>query len=245
MIASLPMYDWPEVREATDALWTAIAARLGVAAPLDRSHPFDGSWRRPDLLLSQTCGYPLTHELRGSLSYVATPHYSADGCDGPRYRSILFAREAMAIEKFRGRTAAVNSGNSMSGMLALKLMIGGYKELPSGSHTQSLELVRDGHADICAVDCVCAALARRWRPQLLEGLVEIARSPLVPGLPFVTRSGDVARLRDVLLEIFNNKTNRSILDALMITGLSVLDDDAYDVIPQLEAQLDEGKSHDV
>ena len=30
-VAGLPMYDWPEVRDEVDALWSAIARRLGEA----------------------------------------------------------------------------------------------------------------------------------------------------------------------------------------------------------------------
>jgi hypothetical protein len=36
MIATLPMYDWPEVREATDAWWAGLARHLrgaGFEAP--------------------------------------------------------------------------------------------------------------------------------------------------------------------------------------------------------------------
>ena len=35
-VAGLPMYDWPEVRDAVDALWSAIVERLranGIEAP--------------------------------------------------------------------------------------------------------------------------------------------------------------------------------------------------------------------
>ena len=48
MIASLPMYDWPEVRGATDAWWNGIARHLNVSIPLSRddagpfgNRPFD------------------------------------------------------------------------------------------------------------------------------------------------------------------------------------------------------------
>ena len=42
-----------------------------------------------------------------SSTHVATPHYAVDGCDGPNYRSIIFAREHAPACRFRGRRAAV------------------------------------------------------------------------------------------------------------------------------------------
>jgi ABC-type phosphate/phosphonate transport system substrate-binding protein len=188
------------------------------------------------MLLSQACGYPLTHEFRGVLSYVATPHYAVDGCEGANYCSILLAREAKPLRSFHGKHAAVNALDSMSGMLALKLLVHPYTEVLSGSHLASMALVRSGQADICAIDCVTLALARRYRPDAVEGLVEVGRSPLVPGLPLVTRAGDVAVLRAVLRDVFADPAMQPHLGRLMISGLSVLDVADYDVILRLEGE---------
>jgi len=246
MIASLPMYDWPELREATDAWWAGIARHLGVAAHLDRGPDHTAAWLRPDLLFGQTCGYPFTHALRGKVRLVATPHYDADGCEGPDYCSIVFAREAAPLAAFRGRRAAVNHADSMSGMLALKLVFAPLAEhgrffasaFDSGGHIASLNAVRDGCADICAVDAVCVALARRFRPDYLHGLVEVARSPLVPGLPYVTVAGDIAKLRAALAAAFADPTLSEVRDRLLLTGHSVLDVKDYDRILELETVME-------
>ena len=121
MIASLPMYDWPELRQATGDWWGAIADRLGIDVNLLHGPEGIAAWQSPDLLFSQTCGYPLTHALAGRVALVATPHYAADGCFGPNYCSIVFARREAPLPAFRGSIAAVNNPDSMSGMLALKL----------------------------------------------------------------------------------------------------------------------------
>src|SRR5208337_3099340 len=62
-IAALPMYDFPEIAAANDALWAAIAAGLkarGVGAParLTRGEDIAALWRDPGLVFGQTCGYP-------------------------------------------------------------------------------------------------------------------------------------------------------------------------------------------
>lgn len=239
------MYDWPEVREATDAWWKGIARHLNVALPLSRDGDYASLWQRPDLLFSQTCGYPFTHALTGQVTLVATPHYAVDGCDGPDYCSIVFARERLPLEAFRGRTAAVNGPDSMSGMLALKLVFQPMAHdgrffgdvIESGGHIRSMIAVRDGKADICAIDAVCVAMARAYRPDYLEGLVEVARSPKVPGLPFITRGGDPAAIRAALTGAMAEPDLAWARERLFLSGFSALTPQDYNRITDLESQM--------
>ena len=67
-LAALPMYDWPELRPATDRLWAAVRDGLrqrGVAAPegLTRDVGLMAGWTDPGLVLGQTCGLPFVREL--------------------------------------------------------------------------------------------------------------------------------------------------------------------------------------
>jgi hypothetical protein len=82
------------------------------------------------------------------------------------------------------------------------------------------------------------ALARRYRPDELEGLVEIARSPMVPGLPYVTVAGDITKLRAGLAAAFADPTLREARDKLFLTGHSVLDAKDYDRIVELETAME-------
>jgi ABC-type phosphate/phosphonate transport system substrate-binding protein len=245
MIASLPMYDWPEVREATDAWWKGLSRHLGIDLKLERNSDYMAPWRRSDLQFSQTCGYPFTHEFAGVLHYVATPHYAVDGCEGAHYCSMILAREHAPWASFRGHIAAVNTPDSMSGMLALKLVFAKFnqngkffaKAVQTGSHVKSMIAVRDGVAGVCAIDCVAVALAKRYRPELLEGLVEIARSPQVPSLPFVTRAGDISALRRGLAAACADEELAPFREQLFISGQSVLEPTAYNRITDLENQI--------
>ncbi|MBG1232192.1 phosphate/phosphite/phosphonate ABC transporter substrate-binding protein [Aestuariivirga litoralis] len=242
---SLPMYDWPEVRDATNEFWTGLARHLGTSSELQRGGAFSDSWCDPHLFFSQTCGYPFTHEFNGVLNYVATPTYGAPGCGPGSYSSFIFAREKVELMALRGARPAINSMDSMSGMLALRLAFapgGDWKTffappLMSGAHVASLAAVQKGEADVCATDAVCVAMARRYRPDLLEGLVEIARSPQVPALPYVTRAGDVGKLRAGLQAAFADPSLQAVREKLFLKDVSVLPDGAYDVIPALEATL--------
>jgi ABC-type phosphate/phosphonate transport system substrate-binding protein len=251
MIATLQMYDFPECAAATEAFWAAVARRLGVVVPLSRLAHHTMAWDRPDLLFSQTCGYPFTHAYAGKLQIVATPHYQAEGCEGPLYRSILFAREAKPLEDFRDGVAAFNNRDSMSGMLALKLAFGPLarsgqfftRAVETGGHLASLAAVREGTADVAAIDCVTVAYARSFRPAALEGLIEVGRTAPVPALPFVTRGGasvaEVARLREALAEVFTDEQLRGTRDTLRLHGFSVLSAEDYAVIPRLESAMEQ------
>jgi ABC-type phosphate/phosphonate transport system substrate-binding protein len=243
MIATLPMYDWPEIREATDALWAAMARQLGVEVPLTRGPDHTAGWRDPTLLFSQTCGYPLTHAYRGTLKLVAVPHYHAEGCGAGTYCSLILARRDGPLSSFRDAIAAVNAPDSMSGMLALKLVFAPFANkgrffsgtLHTGGHLNSLKAVREGRADICAIDAVCCALARRYWPADMAGLVEVARSPMVPALPYVTVAGDVSALQAALAAVFAERDLAKVRDALLLDGFSTPDIAIYDRITELEA----------
>ncbi len=259
MIASLPMYDWPEVRQATDRLWQGIARHLaangfrGVPESLERSGDPHARWRSADLLLSQTCGYPLTHALAGAVDLVATPCYRVRGAQGADYCSLIVvaATSGLAgLADLRGRTAAFNTEDSMSGVLALKAVVAPLsrqgrffgKVIRSGAHVASMQAVADGAADVAAIDCVSFALAERYRPDLTKKLKAIAETPKMPGLPLITARGRPApertRLARALAEAYADPDFAAVRDDLFIAGLEFLPLAAYQRIANLEAAAD-------
>ena len=86
-------------------------------------------------------------------------------------------------------------------------------------------------------DAVCVAMARRYRPDYLEGLVEIARSPSVPGLPYVTRGGNIEAMRQVLVDAFADSDLQQCRAQLFLSGHSVLRPKAYERITDLERDM--------
>lgn len=252
--AALPMYDLPELRAANDALWTALARHLraagvkGVPDSLSQPEDLHAFWRTPDLLLAQTCGYPLTTALTGTVRVVATPLYAAPGCDGAWHRSVIVVRRddpAEGLADLRGRVAAINGRDSNTGMnlfrAALAPVAGGRpvfaNVLETGAHAESLRAVAEGRADTAAIDCVTFAHLRRWRPVWADAVRVLADTPATPGLPLVTAAATDDRtlqaLRDALAAAATDPALEEARATLFLTGFSLLPEGAYARVTEL------------
>jgi ABC-type phosphate/phosphonate transport system substrate-binding protein len=252
------MYDLPELREVYADLWHGLARAFrrekvpGVPDRLTHSGDPAGDWRAPNLLFSQTCGYPLTHDWRDRLQVVATPVISAPGCRGADYASILLVRTGDPARRpadLRGRVAVINSTDSQSGCNALRATVAPLardgrffgRVVESGMHAMSLAMVATGEADVCAVDCVTVALLQRYRPVALEGLRVLARTRRAPSLPYVTRADAprdlVQRLRAGLFAAFADPAIDAAREAVFLEDITVLPDGAYDRILRMERRV--------
>ncbi|MEM5424362.1 phosphate/phosphite/phosphonate ABC transporter substrate-binding protein [Paraburkholderia ferrariae] len=207
-IASLPMYN---VTPQHAAAWRSLLSdSLGIVArsfdigDITIENAPEGElmphWRRGDLLLSQTCGFPyrllgLANEVR----LIATPIFDAPGCEGPRYRSVLavssqaWERGAKTLEACRGLRAACNSADSHSGMNALRHAVAPLARegrffasvLWTGSHAATLRALASGAADVGAIDCVTFALLHDSHPERFDGVQTIGMTASAPGLPLI------------------------------------------------------------
>lgn len=220
--------------------------------PAEVSWPQDllPHWRDEQLLLSQTCGYPLV-ELLPDVQLVGTFLSSAQGCDGQRYRSWLVVRSAdenLTLSDFRGRRAVCNSNDSHSGFNSLRYVIAPLAQDGkffsatrfSGSHRQSLAALRAGEADIAAIDCITWALLRRNFPQELAGLEIIGETPLCAALPLITSAktdaATLEKLRSALSELTSEKRYQDLLAESLIGGFSVTEREFYDEVQAWEKQ---------
>lgn len=250
-LASLPMYDPPELHEATNAWWQGLARHFraaGIAGVPDRlTRPADlhAHWRDPALLFSQGCGYPLTHDFAGQWQVLATPCYAARGCHGALYRSVLIVPAASpfaSLEDLRGRTACYNSADSHSGFNILRahfapLAHGGRffgKVVRSGGHIHSAAMVQAGEADVAALDCVTHALFARHAPHRLAGTRVLRATEDAPGLPYVTSAATdertLAALRVGLAAALADPGLHELRATLLIDGAQPLRNDAYSAI---------------
>lgn len=260
LLASLPMYDLEPLQDATDAWWAGIAAALrrqgfsDVPDGLTRSGGFGDrfvQWASPELLLSQTCGYPLTHDFAGDLRLVATPVYRAPHCAGPRYCSVVVVRQddpAVTVGDLRGRHVAFNGGDSQSGFNSLRALVaplardgrffGTVSE--TGRHAASLAMVQKGKADVCALDCVSHALWRRHMPALVAGTRVLTVTARAPSLPYVTHAGrsdeEVSGMAAALAEAVADPALAAVRERLLIEDFIALPRAAYDEIDAMEEE---------
>jgi ABC-type phosphate/phosphonate transport system substrate-binding protein len=261
-IAALPMYDFPPLREAHDAFWTAVADRLRAAGlndvPRDLTRDlghFD-VWRHPGLLFAQGCEYPLAKSFADRVRLVATPQYSAAGCEGARSRSAIVVRSGEAgssLEDFRGRRCVVNELDSNSGMNLLRAAVaplarGGQffqSVVVSGSHRRSVEMVTSGAADVAAVDCVSFAHFQRLYPSVTGQLRVLSWTPSSPSLPFITaRSADAATvqaLRSALADVFDDRALTRAREQLLLSGVDLQPKEGFAEVLKLEREaVDQG-----
>ena len=253
--ASFPMYDFDEVRGAHQVLWHSVARKLksagmeGIPAALDQSRNVHELWTDPGLLLSQCCGADLVGRYAGTLAVVATPLYSAPGCDGCFYSSVVLVAEdspATGTSDLRNAVCAVNSRESHSGANALRALVAPLsrrgrffsRTVISGSHPASVAAVARGEADVAAIDCVTYAHLERYRPSRLVGTRRLCYTARAPGIPFVTRTGSdpdrIRRLQSALLEVFEQPEVRAAGAAVFIDGVEILPLSAYDRIIEFQ-----------
>lgn len=218
-LATLPMYDWPELRAAIDADYAALRV-LVPELPAELSRPQTEQdlariWREPSLLLAQTCWGPMQAGLAKHVHVLAQPFYDGiAGGQGTQYRSVLVMREgaqclapakgaAVLPQRLAGLRAAINTPMSLSGCLALEQDAGlrdlAHRSLVTGSHRASIRAVARGAAEFAAIDCKSWAMALDHEPAARE-LVVTGWTALRPGLPFITARATPVALRHKLVQ---------------------------------------------
>ena len=171
-------------------------------------------WVAPNLLLGQTCGYPLVTALRDHTQVLGTPEFSFPHCAGAHYASLFLARQdsgLQSLQDLRGRRIAINGMDSHSGMNALRHSVaplaregrffGSLQQ--TGGHRESLQAVQSGAADATCVDCVHYGFALRDAPERVAGLRLLHVTATAPGLPFIaSRHLGAAQLQEIRQVLF-------------------------------------------
>lgn len=243
MIASLSMYDWPQVRTENDRFWALTRAALadeGIAGPaeLTRDDSLWDVWQSPGLLLGQTCGMPYRTKLHGTVELVATPDYGLPDAPPGHYYSVFVTRkdEPGEAEDFIDRTLAFNGQDSQSGWAApqnqmAKKGLRFTHTRHTGAHRDSARAVAAGTADIAAIDAVSWRLVEAHHQDLAGKLRVIGHTDPTPGLPLITAKGrDTAPLARAFAAAVTGLTpaDRAVLG---LRGLAHIPASAYLAVP--------------
>lgn len=209
MLATLPMYDWPEVWAENDALWQQMRDALrgeGVKAPdtLDRKVGYHESWSHTDLVLGEACGLPYIEQLSDKVSLIGTMDLDLEKCPAGYYNShIIVASDCeLGLNDLNFRDYAFNSTCSQSGFATLRAL--GVTDGPgaaSGSHRASIQMVAQGHATFAAIDAHSWKMAVTHEPLSKEVRI-IASTPPTPAPVYIAAKGaDVEAYRRALCRI--------------------------------------------
>jgi len=257
------MYDFAQVRPSNLRFWQAVRSQLladsslgDVFSDCQLPHQFSETrsavetscesdslrqrWTSPDLLLSQTCGYPYVMHLREKVSLIGTPDYGVVKDRPGWYDSVIVIRADDVrdrLEQFEGARFVLNGWDSQSGchamMDTLLALVGECRFFGSctvsGAHLASLASIARSDADIAVIDSVTWRLAKRYDSNC-QKLRVLCRTRPTPGLPFIScqhqqahdLSGAVSRAIDQL--------PASDRDALGLKGLWRATADDYSLI---------------
>ena len=218
MTSDLSMYLAPaRVSQAQDAWLERILAILGERREQKPVVDLASHWLSPDLLLSQTCGYPFVTSLRGKVRLIGRPSYELTHSSAGSHCSLLLCRadsDVTDLAGFQGSHGLINAPDSNSGMNLLRHTLAGvsargfFSTLTfTGSHRESMRRLKEGEGDLASIDSVTYDYLARDNSAEIEGLRILLRSARSPCLPYITSIGqtaaDAASIRNAMNEALN------------------------------------------
>jgi ABC-type phosphate/phosphonate transport system substrate-binding protein len=241
--AELLMYVAPQRIEQAQQQWLQQITRILGVERLDAQAAGLASdlmalWLSPQLLLTQTCGYPLMTALRGKVQVVGRPVYQLPHSAEGAHCSLLVARaddSRQTLEAFCGSHGLVNSQDSNSGMNLFRHALAPFQRegrffadtTLTGGHRNSLAQIKAGKGDLAAIDSVTFDYLAREESEEVAGLKVIARTAPGPCLPYITRLGaDAAAIRLAM--------NQALLDLPEVAAVLAI----REVLPATEADYE-------
>lgn len=254
---SLPMYDFPQVRESTrhilDMLVDALRQSgedVEVVFPENTAHHnLVDHWESPYTYLSQSCGLPFVEHLHDYVDVIGTLGWTGVSDEHGWYQTVIVAREALGISDIAdvaGLRPAISNRFSLSGWCSLgwalaqvssdEHFVEPYRE--GGGHRGSLALLQSHEADFASIDPGTFQLLSRHEPELVQGLTLIGCGPRVPATPVHIakreRHVDIDRVRALVVEVFASPQLADARREIGISGFVPLDNAPYwQAIPPL------------
>ena len=203
----------PRVCEASAAWLQQTLQHLGASRLDAGALDLPGLWLSPQLLFTQTCGYPLMTLLRGKVRVIGRPVYQLPHASAGNHCSLLLVRAddpRRELAAFFDSHGLINSEDSNSGMNLLReriapLQRGGrfFSAITfTGGHRDSLRALREGRGDLAAIDSVTYDYLARDHSDEVAGLRILAVSASSPSLPFIGPAhlddSAAARVREAL-----------------------------------------------
>jgi ABC-type phosphate/phosphonate transport system substrate-binding protein len=241
----------PRVREAQEQWLTRVLEILSATRLDAQALGLKQLWLSPQLLLTQTCGYPLMKILRGQVQVVGRPVYQLPHSAGGNHCSLIVARAddpRQRLEDFRGSHGLLNAQDSNSGMNLFRHTLAPLQRdghffaqvSLTGGHRNSLVAIKAGEGDLAAIDSVTFDYLARDHSEEIAGVKVIARTASGPCLPYVTRIGaDAQAIREAMNQAL--KDLPEVAAVLAIAEVLPASEADYQVLLQYErAAMDMG-----
>ena len=195
--AELLMYVAPEPIQQANQQWLAgILGHMNLGSRNADHLDLHGLWLAPELLVTQTCGYPLMTQLRGQVRVIGRPRYELPHSSQGEHCSLLLTRDdnpRTTLAAFYNSRGVINGHDSNSGMNLLRERLAPLQRDGrffasvgiSGAHRESLRWLRENRADLAAIDSVTYDYLARFAPEEVAGLRIVMRSAPSPTLPYI------------------------------------------------------------
>ena len=246
--ASLAMYPFEWLRPAWEQLWSVVHQ---YAPWTPASLRWDGDvhdhWVDPCCRVAHACGWPVVTALRTRVDVVGSFAPALADADDHRYRSVILAAQPNTFADLVATDArvAANGPDSLSGWISLRAAARGLDDAwPrrvrwTGDHVESVRVLQAGRADVISIDELTLAHLRDHAAELLVGLVEVGRGPLVPSLPVIVPADTPARhvedLRGALTAAVADSALAAAHAQLLLDHFVPLDATAFDALLTLDA----------
>jgi ABC-type phosphate/phosphonate transport system substrate-binding protein len=212
------MYPFAQVRGATNDLWAAIRRNLGWGPDgLEWNTVTPDVWHDPDLLVAQTCGWPLIAELPDSSAVVGAFDYAVPDAHEGTYRSLIVTGTDRSLDELRAdpnTLAAVNDHSSLSGWISFQhVWQGKPQNFVTGAHIDSCRALVAGRAQVACIDAVSFNLFEEFEPSVVEGLRIVGQGPRIPCTPLFVPARHADKVPDLRRAIAGAVADPGVADA--------------------------------
>ncbi len=239
MIASLQMYQRPELVDAHDKFWKIIRNKLalhGIESPKDLSQDADEMtvWEDPKLVLSQTCGMPFRTHLHDKVTLIGTPDFGVKNCIPGYYSSAFIVNQSDVGENlidYKDSLFAYNDIISQSGYASAffetkKDNFFFENRICSGGHLDSARMVAEGKAEIACIDPISLTFMSEYE-KFYNELRIIKWTKPTPSLPYISAIGiDQKIYFDVISEAIS-ELPKDVRERLHLKGLVYIPKEKY------------------
>lgn len=203
-------------------------------------------WLDPDVLFTQSCGYPYITNLDEYVQLIGTPCFGVEGSRDATYSSFFITHIDLpwqSLAEAKHSRVVINQADSNSGMNVLRAEILELIEDEknffdsvqySDSHMNSLKMIQNKKADMAAIDCVTFAYIQKYAPEHCQNIKIIGKSQQTFALPFIASSFVSKQLKQNLFIALRDilKHNSELCRVLMIKD--IIQTERKDYLPILD-----------